>query len=337
MEPYGNKVKIRHKIMSALPGIGRYTAGPYPVDSVKAAIKLSKEGYTGILNILGEHDTDPIVIDATIKDYEQVIDEISKNKKNLLSPAISLKPTQFGFHETDKDGLVSKRLLSLIKKANQEGIFVWIDMENKDTTEYTLSLYKSAITLFNPELIGICVQANLFRTKKDLEELLEYSKKKALVVNIRLVRGIYKEAKEFAYTKREQMHDELARLMHMSFSKGGPKVKISIASHHPLQIIRAIALDKKYPGKLSGFQFLYGAVKKIPKILTQKGFKCTYYIPSGPRFFRYGVRRIRENPGALFGLMLSPLFEMGNATKITDYLDGKTKIDLEKENLPMER
>jgi len=52
------------------------------------------------------------------------------------------------------------------------GTFVWIDMEDHETTDVTLDAFERHAVETDGN-VGVCVQANLKRTREDLERLAD--------------------------------------------------------------------------------------------------------------------------------------------------------------------
>ncbi|MFN7991521.1 MAG: proline dehydrogenase family protein [Candidatus Micrarchaeia archaeon] len=315
-------------LVSRLPGIGRYTAGPRIDDAVARMKALSDGGIASIANVLGEHDIDPEVVKVTAGQYRRLVSGIAASGP-LRRPALSLKPTQFGLDHAEPrmDDAVAERMLEIAGLADGKGIFVWYDMEDRNTTDFTLRLYRKSLSLGLRG--GVALQANLRRSHDDLKELAALGRKNP--VHVRLIKGIYKEPAEAAYQERGQIHSSFARLIRSAFESGG--ISVSVGTHHPDQIIRAIDMGKRFPGKLYDLQFLLGAVSAIPAYLGKLGMECAFYVPSGPRFLDYGIRRLKENPGGMLGLFAAPLFEKMNLLRIKDYVEGRLIVDRETPDL----
>ncbi len=328
------RVRFGDVLVSKLPGIGRYTAGPRVEDAILKRARLSGKGIASIANILGEHDQDPATVGITMEQYLGLISGISE-AKGLKRPAISLKPTQFGLdHTLEKraradESEVEERMLSIARRAADDGIFVWYDMENHNTTDFTLGLYRKSLSLGLAG--GVALQANMRRSHDDLQDLLTLSRRLPSRVHVRLIRGIYNEPAKIAYQGRTEMHASFARLIKAAFEEG--KLAVSVGTHHPDQIIRTLDMSRRFAGKLYDVQFLLGAAARLPAFLSKIGIECAYYVPAGPRFLDYGLRRLKENPGGLLGLFAAPLFETMNVWRVKDYLDGKLRVEQDSDGL----
>src|SRR5204862_7157499 len=85
-------------------------------------------------------------------------------------------------------------VLKRAARAEQARSFLWIDMEESRYVDATLEVYRRAKTEW-PN-VGVCLQAYLRRTAKDLESLLSLSPA------IRLVKGAYNEPAEIAFPRK---------------------------------------------------------------------------------------------------------------------------------------
>ena len=315
---------LADRIVARLPGIGRYTAGPTVAHGLRKMRELSGRGIGSIVNVLGEHDTAPKAIGKTFLQYGMLIDGIAGEA--LLRPSISLKPTQFGLHENGGRETAAQLMRELARSAHERGIFVWLDMEGSHATDFTLNMYRD----FTRRGIraGVALQANLKRTGADLSRLASFCRSEDAAVSVRLVRGIYREDESVAFASRREMHDSFANLMRAAFFEGGEKFMVSVGTHHPDQVVRALALSAEFPGRLNDLQFLLGAAEVIPRALSERGVDCTYYVPCGQRFLDYGIRRLKENPGGFWGLISARFRERRNMRKVESFLAGSLQVDL---------
>lgn len=250
-------------------------------DSVEQALESArlayKEGMDAIINKLGEHLTSKTQIENTVKEYLAIVSGL---KKSRVEGGISVKPTQFGLSRSRNECLQNYSII--IEKAALSQAFVWIDMESSEHTEDTIRIY---LDLFDKyERLGLALQANLRRSKKDLMRLLEKGAK------IRLVKGAYRENKEIAFQSKKQVDQNYRALMEILFLKGN---EFGIATHDSDMIEQAIKLSKNY-GKKFEFQMLKGIRDELKPALLQKGFSVAEYIPYGTNWLPYSIRRLKE-------------------------------------------
>jgi len=142
-----------------------------------------------------------------------------------LDAQISVKPTQLGL---DLDAaLCYRNLQRLVDRAAERHNFVWIDMESSPYVDPTLDLFRR--TRERSPLIGIALQAYLYRTAQDIESLM------ALGPAIRLVKGAYLEPADVAYPKKSDVDANYftlaCRLLREDAQRAG--ALLHIATHDP--------------------------------------------------------------------------------------------------------
>ena len=230
-----------------------------------------------LLNRLGEHTPDLNLIQQYVEEYLKLLEAIKSEK---LQATISIKPSQIGL--TADVGLYRDNLLKILAKAEEEGRFVWIDMENSPYTESTVQVYRELL-LTHKEL-GLCLQANMKRSKSDLEDLLPRGGK------IRLVKGAYPENGDIAFKRRSELNANYRQLMHILFEQGK---FFAIGTHDERMIGEAEKLSRDRTANFE-FQLLKGIRDDLKSRLLTDGFKVSEYIPYGPEWYNYSKRRMRE-------------------------------------------
>jgi len=255
----------------------QWIAGGSLEQALESARLAYKEGMDAIINKLGEHLTSKTQIENTVKEYLAIVFSL---KKNGIEGGISVKPTQLGLSRSRNECLQNYGII--IEKAALSQAFVWIDMESSEHTEDTIRIY---LDLFDKyERLGLALQANLRRSKKDLMQLLEKGAK------IRLVKGAYRENKEIAFQSKKQVDQNYRALMEILFLKGN---EFGIATHDSDMVEQATKLSKKYEKKFE-FQMLKGIRDELKPDLLQKGFSVAEYIPYGTNWLPYSIRRLKE-------------------------------------------
>src|SRR5262249_27794140 len=152
-----------------------------PGESLDAALDATRKlGAGTVLTRLGENVTNAAEADAVARHYLDVLERIHRES---LDVEISIKPTQLGLDRSMEE--CEKNLSALLEKARALSNWVWVDMEGTAYTDATLELYRRVRSRY--ENTGLCVQAYLYRTAKDVEPLI------AQGAGIRLVKGAYRE------------------------------------------------------------------------------------------------------------------------------------------------
>jgi proline dehydrogenase len=95
-------------------------------------------------------------------------------------------------------------------------------MEDSKWVDKTLELFRLAREDCGCDNVGIVIQSYLYRSEKDVQDLLKDS------TRIRLCKGAYKEPEELAYPKKSDVdasYDRITdRLIEGSYAAGAPEV-----------------------------------------------------------------------------------------------------------------
>jgi len=255
----------------------RWIAGYTLQDAIKAARDANERKMQALLNRLGEHTPDRNVIQQYVEEYLKLLEVIQSEK---LQATISVKPSQLGL--TADATLYRDNLLKILAKAEEEGRFVWIDMENSPYTESTVDIFRELLGTHKD--LGLCLQANMKRSENDLRDLLPRGGK------IRLVKGAYPENGEVAFKRRSELNANYLRLMRLMFEQGG---FFAIGTHDQKMINEAEKLSHDHNANFE-FQLLKGIRDDLKSRLLADGFRVSEYIPYGPEWYNYSKRRMRE-------------------------------------------
>jgi len=255
----------------------RWIAGYTLQDAMDAASNANERKIHAILNRLGEHTPDRKLIQQYVEEYLKLLETIESEN---LQATISVKPSQIGL--AAEISLYKDNLLKIIARAEEEGRFVWIDMENSPYTESTVEVYRELLGTHKD--LGLCLQANMKRTESDLRDLLPRGGK------IRLVKGAYPENGEVAFKRRSELNANYLRLMHILFEQNG---FFAIGTHDEKMITEAKKLSRDHKADFE-FQLLKGIRDDLKSSLLANGFRVSEYIPYGPEWYNYSKRRMRE-------------------------------------------
>ncbi len=298
----------------------RYMAGLNLGDAVSLMEKLSGEGACFTVDVLGEEINSIKESSWFIEEYERVLDAIVDNG---LDANISIKPTALGLlidKETAFDNIER-----IVRKANELGIFVRLDMEDNRVTQDTIdaSLFMHSKGLTN---VGVVLQGRMLRTMGDVKEICS---KIGPNTDFRICKGIYLEPQEIAYTKHADIVNATNQTIDLMLDSGA---YTAIASHdipvieHSISALksRGMSPDKEDPrhsskvirqkGKGPGyeFQFLLGVRGNVRRSLSNQGHRTRIYVPYGKKWYEYGLRRLRENPDVAVHVTRSLLFPWTN-------------------------
>ena len=267
---------------------GQFVAGEALEDAIRAAETANARGYDGILNLLGEHYKEKAQVEATLQDYQGIVDAIETKK---LRACVSIKLSQFGleFGRAYCESMVRP----LFDRVRAMGGFLWLDMEGSRFTDDTLAIYEDLHRRHHD--VGVCLQANLKRTPKDLDRLLEIGGK------VRLTKGAYREPEGIAHRKRADVDVAYGKLLKTMFENGD---RFAVGTHDGALVDQAIALAKTHR-RIWEFQMLKGVREPLKRELVAKRLRVAEYIPYGPNWLPYFLRRLRERPRNVFTMMRS--------------------------------
>lgn len=257
----------------------QWIAGETVDDGIERAKKANDRGVMGLLNLLGEHVTSKDHVAATKKEYSELLDKIEKKQ---VKSQISIKPTQLGL------GVDSEYCLNnyyeISEQCEAHSNWLWIDMENSPFTTQTIDIYKQVLAR-NPNT-GIAIQSYLKRSENDVRELLPLGAK------IRLVKGAYNESSDVAIKEKRLVSDNFTKLTRMLFEYPGRNF-FAIATHDDKLIDVATSLSKEFKADFE-FEMLMGVRDKLKAELVGEDYRVREYIPYGPEWLAYSMRRLRE-------------------------------------------
>ncbi len=268
----------------------RFVAGETLDDAIRVVRELNQKNILGTLDHLGENVTSKDEAIAAADEYIRILDEIEKN--GVKSHA-SLKLTQMGL-DIDFD-FCYQNVRRVIERAASYGNFVRIDMEDSSYTDRTLEIFYKLHDEFNNH-VGIVIQAYLYRSEKDIKDLIEIG------ANVRLCKGAYKEPPEIAFPKKKDVDRNYIKLMEMLLDAHTKGVHTAIATHDEKIIDHAFEYVKKHniPREKYEFQMLYGIRRDLQLEIAQKGYTMRVYIPYGTEWYPYFMRRLAERPANVF-------------------------------------
>ncbi|MFT4922623.1 MAG: proline dehydrogenase [Haloarculaceae archaeon] len=267
------------------PIVDNFVAGETPETALDHVASLNDRGVAGIVNLLGEHYDERAPADADADAYVELLALIEQRD---VDACVSVKPSQIGLGISE--AAFTANLARIVDAARQHDGFVWIDMEDHTTTDATLDAFEEHARATDGQ-VGVCIQANLERTRDDLERLA------ALPGKVRLVKGAYDEPADIAYKGTEAVDeaftDSLA-YMFREFEDG-----IAVGSHDRAMLDRARDLHDEY-GTPYEVQMLMGVREDVQFELAED-VPVYQYLPYGSKWFSYFYRRIRERKeNALF-------------------------------------
>jgi proline dehydrogenase len=268
----------------------RFVAGETVADGVQVTRELNARGIAVTIDNLGENVTNVDEAKESARLYHEMIDE---NVQGGLNCNVSLKLTHMGM---DVDESLAREIVSgLVDHAARVNSFVRVDMEGSPYTQKTLDLVHDLHGRPGHQgHVGTVVQAYLYRSEKDVEELL------AKGIRIRLCKGAYKEPPEIAFKDKADVDKNYVKLTQTLLKSG---VYHGIATHDERIIAQTkdFATREKIDRNSFEFQMLYGIRRDLQEALVKDGWRMRVYVPFGTEWYPYFMRRLAERPAnALF-------------------------------------
>ena len=278
--------------------VARFMPGEHAADALRAAQDLEPQRITTILTRLGENLTTAAEFEDVTAHYLDVLDRIAASG---LDAHISVKPTQLGL---DLDpALCEKNLERLIARAGERRNFVWIDMEGSPYVDRTIALFKRMRQ--RTPLVGIALQAYLYRTQNDVESLIP------LGAAIRIVKGAYLEPPDVAFPKKADVDGNFFTLCVRLLAEDArrPGAVLHIATHDVSLTARLAAhiATHEVPSSAYEFAMLYGIQPSQQARLAREGKRLRVLISYGEHWFPWYMRRLAERPANVW-FVLRTLF-----------------------------
>jgi proline dehydrogenase len=278
--------------------VARFMPGEELADALAAARELEAKGLGTVFTRLGENVADEAEAAAVGAHYLEVLDRV---REAGLATEVSVKLTQLGL-DLGPD-LCYRNLERIIQRAGASSI-VWIDMEASPYVDRTLEIFRRARQNFAN--VGVCLQAYLLRTAKDLESLVP------LGPAVRLVKGAYLEPPHVAYPHKRDVDENFftlsQRLLGAEARAAG--VRTAIATHDTKLIhrIEAWARGEGVSAKDFQFQMLYGIQRAEQLRLARDGWRSTVLVAYGSYWYPWYVRRLAERPANCWFVARNMLF-----------------------------
>jgi proline dehydrogenase len=194
---------------------------------------------------------------------------------------ISVKPTHLGL--AIDHALCHASIDRLVTEAARRGRFVRIDMEDHTTTDAALAVHHDLRR--RHDNVGIVLQAYLRRTLDDIAALPKES-------SVRLCKGIYSEPRLLVVGGYQQVRANYLRALERLIERDA---WIAIATHDEWLIRES--LERLGRGARGWeLQMLLGVAPMLRQRLAAEGHRIRVYVPYGPDWYDYSLRRLRENP-----------------------------------------
>lgn len=308
----------------------RFMGGSNSDQALTTVNKLRNQQMNFTLDRLGEATISEMESDHYQREYQtliaQMTPEVAKwNKQPLLdsshqrnSPrlnlSIKLSSLYSQINAADPVGSVTaigQRLRPILRDAMKAGAFINLDMEQYEFKHIVLQCFYQI--LMEDEFrdwpdVGIAMQCYLKDTLEDLQQLIDWVKRRGTPITVRLVRGAYWDYETVIASQNnwdcpvwqnkidtDASYEQSLQLLFNHY----PDINIAVASHNYRSIAYAITLaecNNMDPQQFE-FQMLYGMADPLKYALVEMDFRLRIYVPYGETLpgMAYLVRRLLEN------------------------------------------
>ena len=263
-------------------GASRVVAGETIEEAINKVRELNKQGLVCTLDHLGEFVFSEQEANEAADYCVQTLEAIATSgvKCNL-----SLKMTQLGLDISPE--ICMNNMKRILDTATKYGNFVRIDMEDYAHNEITLKIMQELRKTYSN--VGTVLQAYLYKSELDVMNLSKEG------INLRLVKGAYKESPIVAFPEKKDVDENFKKLIAIQLLSGS---YAAIATHDDEIIRFTKQLEKQhgYSRDRFEFQMLYGIRAATQLELAKEGYNMRVYVPFGNDWFGYFMRRLAERP-----------------------------------------
>lgn len=261
----------------------RFVTGENKQEGIEVANELVSKGYFISLEYIGENTAN---LEECIKAKDEFLTLIEEMGSIPMNQTVSLDLSHIGLSLDSETAYI--HLLQLAKKANEYGIMLMISMEESSKTNDILDIYKKTTKQY-PN-VGITLQAHLYRTSDDIQELIHYPGR------IRVVKGAYQESAEIAMRRTKELNSRYLKFVEQLVEANH---LVSIATHDEI-LIQEMEQRKFLNHPHVEIEMLYGIRPDLLKDLISKKYNCKIYLTYGQELYLYLCHRIAEYPENLY-------------------------------------
>jgi len=276
--------------------VRRFIPGEELEAALTEAARFQERTVATIVTQLGENVTEEAEAEAVARHYADAIDRVEARG---VDTEVSVKLTQLGLDLSPETAY--HHTAALVRQAAPFGKTVWIDMEGSVYLDATLEIFRRLCE--EHRNVGLCLQAYLYRTADDLDNLLP------LAPTIRLVKGAYAEPPEIAFPKKADVDANFfllaQRLLDADLLARGARPAFATHDAPLLRRICEEAEARSIDRSAYEFQMLYGIRRQEQDRLIADGYQVRVLISYGQAWFPWYMRRLAERPANLWFVMKS--------------------------------
>ena len=332
-------------ISGQIEGMGKkFIAGTDARSALPGLKKLWNDGIAFSVDLLGE----ACVSDAEADDYkakyldlvENLPESVGDWKANerlerdhlggipRTNVSIKISSLSAKCDPIDLDGAIAdlmSRIVPILERARDKGVFVNFDMEHFHLKDLTLELFFRCCETVDFQA-GLAMQAYLKSGVDDARRVCEWAQRTGRIVTVRLVKGAYWDSETILAEQEgwpcpvwntkwqtDRCFEDMCKVFidhcplapevqgmgptRLDAGRGG--VKLALGSHNVRSVAAALAYldNKKLPRDAIELQMLHGMADQLKHAASDMGLRIREYVPVGEMIpgMAYLVRRLLEN------------------------------------------
>ncbi|MDX9910901.1 MAG: proline dehydrogenase family protein [Phycisphaerales bacterium] len=320
-------------ISSQIKGMAqKFIAGTDAASALPGLRELWKDGIAFSVDLLGEACVSDAEADAYQHKYLDLVSNLpgevagwsvsERLERDHLGPiprvnvSVKISSLSAKCDPIDTEGGirdVMSRLVPILERAREKGVFINFDMEQFALKDLTIELFMRCCEKVDFQA-GLAMQAYLKSGVDDAKRVCEWAKRTGRVVSVRLVKGAYWDYETIHAEQQgwpcpvwnekwqtdlcfEQMAEVFLDATPRRAGEGG--VKLALGSHNVRSIAATLAgLESRgLPREAIELQMLHGMADQLKHAGAEMGLRVREYVPVGEMIpgMAYLVRRLLEN------------------------------------------
>ncbi|WP_207420156.1 proline dehydrogenase family protein [Desertivirga brevis] len=264
----------------------RYIGGETLDEAASKLKQYLSSGYKTSVEYMGENTSTSTLAELATEEFLKIADLITSQS---LKTSIALDLSHIGL--TVSRELALENLTKLCNRAQISNIEVMASAENVKLTDDVLRVYTELAPKYKN--LGITLQAYLYRTKDDFQEILKYPGR------IRIVKGAFEAPESMIMRRSPELNTAFLGYIDRLLST---RHKCSIATHDDLIQDQSEKLIELHSPLNEDYEFesLYGIQAQRLARLKNNGHPAKVYFVYGSEWFLYLFNRLAEEPSNVY-------------------------------------